>query len=1217
MEGYTGINCESYDVCFDACYNGGTCMVNTTLPSGYQCECPLMYDGARCEIEADVCTTYTPCQNGGTCLPNSALSAGYECRCTPQYQGVNCQTMISDVCTAMRPCLNGGTCFASSTDVLAFICVCQDGFNGEKCQFSRVDLCLSYNPCENNASCVQLAGASSVTCQCALGYVGVHCERVDTGNGDCLPNPCGNGGTCNPDPFVSLGYTCTCPPAFSGNNCELEYFGCASNPCQSGGTCVVHTYGAYYCQCPEGYVGRLCENAGPCASAPCFNGGICMENPQIRDPTVRAYNCICESGFMGTHCEQLSTGDPCTPNPCNNGGICFKSDIASGTQQFVCQCPPQTVGNLCNDDPCLSMPCVNGGSCEPIFNPVTGELVAVGCICPTGYTGPSCAVVGPCQSNPCQNGGTCIDSTGSSPDPLRDWDDGAPLPAQLAFFCICLSDWTGTTCSERRDDPCAPNPCLNSGSCFTTDDVTFTCVCQQQYAGTRCETRIEPCNPNPCQNSGVCIATDVTLYSCQCSPPYVGTHCERRDPCDSGPCRNGGTCYRSWQDELVICTCTPGFTGNLCDQIIDQCLSQPCMNGGLCFNGDTSYSCLCPGAFTGESCQIFEPCMSEPCKNGGSCYTGESSYTCVCGADFTGTQCQEMVNPCLSNPCVNGGQCYTDNTGISSYQCVCSGGFTGDRCQELNPVTSTVSPTTTRPVIVKDACMPNPCFNDGTCLPIGSGLFSYTCLCPMHYAGLTCAVHLQPQGVCDPNPCLNGGICLLYTGLGVGREYECICGDQYTGGSCALAIERPSSTPAPDPTTRQVDTAQTTQASHETTTIPIGGPSTHEPVSITDHVASTKLTETTTARVSTTLAAQICFHGASVYEEGATRVNDCVQCICLNGEWLCGERNCDCMIDGTRYSSTDTWTNDCNTCICNGGVSFCTQMNCGKACNHNGVYYVNGDNRQNGCNTCECVEGDWTCSDNSCGDACLFGPDTFLEGEMRKESCNSCFCLKDAQWLCTVRDCEGSPVIISVSFKINHEFAAIQDSQQEFIQVFKDDMRRRYNLSKQNIQNVMVFPGSILVMFDLVEVKDSNINVEAVASDLQFKVQARNYTIKFQDLDLFADPNSYVKEKLETGSPSTPSNTIFANLSQETIILIAVIGCGILGLIVVVASVCFYTRRAPRRARTEYLGDTRLPRASDYDDGFVNNGYQEPIAVSNLTNTTESLQRNDRVVSRR
>ena len=53
--------------------------------------------------------------------------------------------------------------------------------------------------------------------------------------------------------------------------------------------------------------------------------------------------------------------------------------------------------------------------------------------------------IGPCQSNPCQNGGTCIDSSGSSPDPLMDWE---VLPAMLAYFCMCPEEWAGTTCTE-------------------------------------------------------------------------------------------------------------------------------------------------------------------------------------------------------------------------------------------------------------------------------------------------------------------------------------------------------------------------------------------------------------------------------------------------------------------------------------------------------------------------------------------------------------------------------------------------------------------------------------------------------------------------------------------------------------------------------------------------------------------------------------------------
>ena len=44
---------------------------------------------------------------------------------------------------------------------------------------------------------------------------------VFAGVGPCLPNPCQNQGTCNPDPFADIGYTCSCLPAFSGVNCQL------------------------------------------------------------------------------------------------------------------------------------------------------------------------------------------------------------------------------------------------------------------------------------------------------------------------------------------------------------------------------------------------------------------------------------------------------------------------------------------------------------------------------------------------------------------------------------------------------------------------------------------------------------------------------------------------------------------------------------------------------------------------------------------------------------------------------------------------------------------------------------------------------------------------------------------------------------------------------------------------------------------------------------
>lgn len=51
------------------------------------------------------------------------------------------------------------------------------------------------------------------------------------------------------------------------------------------------------------------------------------------------------------------------------------------------------------------------------------------------------------------------------------------------------------------------------------------------------------------------------------------------NPCDSSPCLHGVcNCYGN----NFLCACNYGYTGNLCDQVVDYCASNPCMNGGQC-----------------------------------------------------------------------------------------------------------------------------------------------------------------------------------------------------------------------------------------------------------------------------------------------------------------------------------------------------------------------------------------------------------------------------------------------------------------------------------------------------------------------------------------------------------------------------------------------------------------------------------------------------------
>ena len=43
---------------------------------------------------------------------------------------------------------------------------------------------------------------------------------------------------------------------------------------------------------------------------------------------------------------------------------------------------------------------------------------------------------------------------------------------------------------EISASPCDPNPCLNGGTCFLSDDPENpTCVCSNEFTGPRCEIR--------------------------------------------------------------------------------------------------------------------------------------------------------------------------------------------------------------------------------------------------------------------------------------------------------------------------------------------------------------------------------------------------------------------------------------------------------------------------------------------------------------------------------------------------------------------------------------------------------------------------------------------------------------------------------------------------------------------------------------------------------
>ncbi|XP_038077224.1 fibrillin-2-like [Patiria miniata] len=617
-EGFpAGRQCDDVDECalnLDTC-DSSTSKCNNSVGS-YMCACLEGYEkNARGQ-----CDDVNECDDSPCTMANSGctnLPGTYECICMLGFYqlGTICQVAYSKDASAVFEIISGMVVGSSGFDLLAgSVTFRQDLKTSIEEAFQVSPLRSSFR--DVVVTDLTLNSDSTALLKLAINFdsgslhsdldiiMALLDQLMGSSGGQLAPNhklirrtfiigdpkcdaaPCMNSGECIEDNLAKGGYTCSCPPGYSGQNCQVAP--CDRNPCMNSGRCAVDSSSdpGYTCTCGQGFGGPQCEMIAPCQMGnDCINGATC--NNALNNP--RGYTCSCGVGYMGQNCEIACT------LTCANGGTLDRV-------KCTCICADDWSGLSCTD---CGLDCGNGGSLVSTTCQCTcaGDWSGTTCTdcglnsCPQGQN----LFSGACQcsacSSPCFNNGaqdqttcqcTCDQNwTGNDCSECSLVCRNGQLNSQTCE-CLCTGNWIGTTCFD------CPLSCANGGN---LDSQTCQCSCFGSWTGTTCSDCHLSCANDGTLTEGTC--------QCECDQNWMGNTCS---DCNL-ICMNGGTLNTA----TCQCSCAQSWTGADCT-VCPQAESS-CLNGGA-FDADFC-ECVCPYDYSGPSCADVNPCLSDnpPCSD--------------------------------------------------------------------------------------------------------------------------------------------------------------------------------------------------------------------------------------------------------------------------------------------------------------------------------------------------------------------------------------------------------------------------------------------------------------------------------------------------------------------------------------------------------------------------------------------------------------------------